>query len=233
MDDRIEGRQSRKLNQFARIRGSGEQIATLLLLITRGTFGEDEQREYINASCAGIQIMTAEETGDYVSNYADVRVYELTDEREEILLKKQTECTFMWTNSQAEPVGVIMNFVWRKGSIWLTATKQRARIPAIRARPRVAVAITSRGTDIGISQAITYKGTAVLHEDAQTNAWLNTELANAVRPAGSDEALSFAQHLANSPGRLAIEVIPDKKISFDSYSLFKNSPTGPSKSMLD
>jgi len=177
--------------------------------------------------------MTSEKEDEYVDNYADVTVYALTDEREEMLVKKQTECTFMWTNSQAEPVGVIMNFVWRKGSIWLTATKQRARISAIRARPRVAVAITSRGTNIGISQAITYKGTAVLHEDAETNAWMNTELANAVRPAGSTEAASFAQHLANSPGRLAIEVIPDKKISFDSYSLFKNSPTGMSKSMLD
>ena len=70
--------------------------------------------------------MTTEETSEYVSNYADVTVYALTDEGEETLLKKQTECTFMWTNSQGEPVGVIMNFVWRKGSIWLTATKQRA-----------------------------------------------------------------------------------------------------------
>jgi hypothetical protein len=148
--------------------------------------------------------MTTEETSEYVSNYADVTVYALTDEGEETLLKKQTECTFMWTNSQGEPIGVIMNFVWRKGSIWLTATKQRARIPAIRARPRVAIAVTSRGTNIGISQAITYKGTAVLHEGAETNAWMNRELANAVRPSGSDEAASFAQHLANSPGRLVI-----------------------------
>ncbi|MDG1231094.1 MAG: pyridoxamine 5'-phosphate oxidase family protein [Pseudomonadales bacterium] len=177
--------------------------------------------------------MPTEETSEYVSNYADVTVYPLTDDKEAILHEKQTECTFMWTNSQGEPVGVIMNYVWRKGSIWLTATKQRARIPAIRARPRVAVAITSRGTNIGISQAITYKGTAVLHEDAETIMWMNTELANAVRPAGSEQAASFAQHLANSPGRLAIEVIPDKKISFNSDSLFKNSPTGPSKSMLD
>ena len=177
--------------------------------------------------------MKTEGKGEYVNNYADVTVYPLTEEGEATLLKKQTECTFMWTNSQGEPIGVIMNFVWRKGSIWLTATKQRARIPAITARPRVAIAVTSRGTNIGISQAITYKGTAVLHEDSETNAWMNRELANAVRPSGSDEAASFAQHLANSPGRVVIEVIPDKKISFDSDSLFKNSPTGPSKSMLD
>jgi hypothetical protein len=102
--------------------------------------------EFTNGNCSGTRIMTTEETGEYVNNYADVTVDELTHEREATLLAKQTECTFMWTNSQGEPVGVIMNFVWRKGSIWLTATKQRARIPAIRARPRVAVAITSRGT---------------------------------------------------------------------------------------
>ena len=168
----------------------------------------------------------------YVDNYADVTVYKLTPEREAILLEKQTECTFMWTNSDNEPVGVIMNYIWRKGSIWLTATKQRKRIPAIKARPAVAVAISSRGTNIGISQAITFKGKAILHEDAETNEWMNNELANAVRPHDKEQAKAFAQHLPNSPGRLVIEVIPQKTISFDSDSLFKNSPTGPSQSQL-
>ena len=182
--------------------------------------------------------MTSNDKGDatgaeYVDNYADVTVYPLSDEREATLLEKQTECTFMWTNSKNEPVGVIMNFVWRSGSVWLTATRQRKRIAAIKARPKVAVAITSRGTNIGISQAITYKGTAVIHEDPETVAWMNTELANAVRPDDASQAKAFAEHLANSPGRLAIEVIPDKRISFDSEALFKNSPTGPSRSLLD
>jgi hypothetical protein len=35
--------------------------------------------------------MTSEKEDEYVDNYADVTVYALTDEREEMLLKKQTE----------------------------------------------------------------------------------------------------------------------------------------------
>ena len=169
---------------------------------------------------------------DYVDNYADVSDYALTDDRETNLLDKQTECTFMWTNAQAEPVGVIMNYVWHDGKVWVTATRQRARIAAIEARPKVAVAISSRGTDIGISQAITFKGTAIIHDDPETNNWMNRTLANKVRPDSVEQADAFAQHLTNSPGRVAIEIMPNKKISFDSDSLFKDSPTGPSRSQL-
>ena len=52
--------------------------------------------------------MKTEGKGEYVSNYADVTVYPLTEEGEATLLKKQTECTFMWTNSQGEPIGVML-----------------------------------------------------------------------------------------------------------------------------
>ena len=54
---------------------------------------------------------------------------------------------------------------------------------------------------MSIRQAITYNEIAGFHEDAATNAWINTELANAVRPAGSEQATSFVQHLASSPSR--------------------------------
>ena len=63
-------------------------------------------------------------------NYDDVSVFALSDEREETLLNKQTECCLMWTTDSGDPVGVYMNFVWAKGSFWLPATKQRARMKA-------------------------------------------------------------------------------------------------------
>ena len=50
----------------------------------------------------------------------------------ERLLNEQVECTFIWTNKAGQPFGVAMSFIWRKGSIWLTAAGTRARIPAIR-----------------------------------------------------------------------------------------------------
>ena len=174
----------------------------------------------------------SDDAKDYVDEYEDVSVFELSGEREETLLTKQTECTFMWTNAQGEPVGVIMNYVWRNGSFWLTATRRRKRIAAIEARPRVAIAISSRGTNIGISQSITYKGTAVLHDDDETKQWLYRELADAVRPNDADQAAAFAEHL-DSPGRVVIEIVPDTRIGFDSDSMFKNSPAGKSQTHVE
>ena len=169
---------------------------------------------------------------DYVDNYEDMTNFALSDEQETTLLEKQTECSFMWTNSQGDPVGVIMNYIWRKGGFWLTATRSRARIPAIEARPRVALTISSRGTTIPLCQALTYKGTAILHDDEETNQWLNTELSSALRPHDASQAAAFAEFLAASEGRVVIEVVPDKKISFNTEPLFRNSPAGPSPSYL-
>ncbi|MDG1267777.1 MAG: hypothetical protein P8O03_15800 [Ilumatobacter sp.] len=169
-------------------------------------------------------------SGDkYVDDYEDVSGYHLGEGDEQLLVEKQTECTFMWTNSQAEPVGVVVNYVFRKGAVWVTCTRMRKRIKAIEARPRVAISISSRGTSIGRSMAVTYKGSAVIHSDEATNQWMNTELANAVRPGNPEQAAAFAEHLSNSHERVAIEIVPDQRIGFDSASLFANSPAGPSQ----
>ena len=162
---------------------------------------------------------------EYVSSYDDVSIFDLSDERETTLLNTQTECTFMWTTRDGDPVGVIMNFVYEDGRFWLTCTRRRKRVPAIEARPRVAVAISSRGTDIGISQAITYKGNAIVHEDPEVAAWFYPTLAARVRPGDADKQAAFVSHL-EGPDRVVIEIIPDTRIGFDSESMFKNSPAG-------
>ena len=167
----------------------------------------------------------------YVDSYEDVSMYALADEREQTLLDTQTECTFMWTTSDGDPVGVIMNFVERDGHFWLTCTRRRKRVPAVEARPRVAIAISSRGTDIGISQAVTYKGNAVVHDDADTKAWFYPALAAKVRPDSTAKQEAFVHHL-DSPGRVVIEIVPDKRIGFDSENMFKNSPAGSTTSKI-
>ena len=107
----------------------------------------------------------SDDEAGYADSYEDVSMFTLSSDREATLLDTQTECTFMWTTSTGDPVGVIMNFVYHDGAFWLTCTRRRKRVPAIETRPRVAVAISSRGTDIGISQAVTYKGTATVLDD--------------------------------------------------------------------
>lgn len=162
---------------------------------------------------------------EYTDSYEDVSKFTLSGDREQTLLDKQTECTFMWTTSAGDPVGVIMNFVYLDDAFWLTCTRRRKRVPAIEARPRVAVAITSRGTDIGISQAVTYKGDAEVLDDPETLAWFYPILAAKVRPGDPDKQAAFAAHL-DSPGRVVIKITPDARIGFDSEAMFANSPAG-------
>ena len=164
---------------------------------------------------------------DYVDSYEDVSMFVLSDEREQALLDTQTECVFMWTTDAGDPVGVYMNFVERDGSFWLTCTRRRKRVRALEKRPRGSVAVSSRGTDIGISQAVTYKGDVVIHDDPGKLAWMYRALAEKVRPGDPAKQDAFVHHL-DSPGRVVLELRPDTRIGFDSEAMFANSPAGPS-----
>lgn len=167
----------------------------------------------------------------YVSSYDDVSVFSLDDERERDLLDAQTECCFMWSTAAGEPLGVIMNFVAHDGRFWTTCTRRRLRVAAVEARPRVALAISSRGTDIGISQAVTYRGTATVHEDDATKAWFYPMLAAKVRPGRVDQQEAFVHHL-DTAGRVVIEIVPDVRIGFDAERMFRGSPAGETQSKL-
>ncbi len=168
---------------------------------------------------------------EYVDSYEDVSVFALETDREQTLLDAQTECCFMWSTSAGDPVGVIMNYVAKNGHFWLTCTRRRKRVPAIEARPRVAIAISSRGTDIGVSQTVTYKGNAIVHEDDDTKAWFYPALAAKVRPDSNEQQAAFVHHL-DTPGRVVIEIVPDKRIGFDAEQMFRNSPAGSSRSKV-
>ena len=172
-----------------------------------------------------------EHEGEYTDSYEDVSVFTLSGDREATLLDTQTECTFMWTTSTRDPVGVIMNFVYRDDAFWLTCTRRRKRVPAIEARPRVAIAISSRGTDIGISQAVTYKGDATVLDDRATLDWFYPILAAKVRPGNESAQEAFVHHL-DSPGRVVIRIDPDTRIGFDSEAMFANSPAGSTSTKI-
>lgn len=167
----------------------------------------------------------------YVASYEDVTVFALDDERERALLDAQTECTFMWTTDSGAPVGVIMNYLVHDDRFWLTCTRRRKRVAAVEARPRVALAITSRGTDIGVSQAVTYQGVATVHDSADVKAWFYPALAARVRPESEERQRAFVEHL-DTDGRVVIEVVPGRRIGFDAENMFKNSPAGPSRTKV-
>lgn len=172
-----------------------------------------------------------EQQGEFVDSYEDVSTFALDDEREHVLHAAQTECTFMWTTKEGDPVGVIMNYLERDGSFWLTCTRRRKRVAAVEARPRVAMAVSSRGTNIGVSQAVTYKGDAIVHDDDATKAWFYPALAARVRPESAERQEAFVHHL-DTPGRVVIEIRPTARIGFDAENMFKDSPAGPSRTKV-
>ena len=77
---------------------------------------------------------------NHAEDYEDVIQYLLDADKEQELREMQRECTFMWTNKQGEPVGVIMSYLDTGGGrLWLTGSEQRARFSAIRRDPRTCV----------------------------------------------------------------------------------------------
>ena len=163
------------------------------------------------------------ETG--MQGYEDVTLYTLSDEREQELLQKQVECNFIWTNKEGHGMGVIMNYVARNGSIWLTATSQRPRIKALRRDPRATVVITSMGTDMGAGKQLTYKGRVVLHEDQETKDWFYPAMGAIISPYPAPTVEAAIKHL-DTPLRVIIELIPEKAIKFDGDRISKASYDG-------
>ena len=160
-----------------------------------------------------------------MQGYEDVTMYQLSDEREQELLAKQIECNFIWTNKDGHGLGVIMNYVAKDGSVWLTATKQRARIKALKRDPRASVVISSMGTDMGAGKQITYKGRVVLHEDQATKDWFYPAMANIISPYPAPTVEAAIEHL-DTPLRVIIELIPEKAIKFDGDAISKASYDG-------
>lgn len=120
-------------------------------------------------------------------------------------------------------MGVIVNFIFREGRFWLTASDQRPRIASVRRDPRVSIAVSSKGSGIPVSRSLTYKGACVLHDDRQTLDWFVPAFSTAMRPDSPDTAAAFAAHL-DSPGRLVLEVVPEKRIGYDAAKMWRAAP---------
>jgi general stress protein 26 len=147
-------------------------------------------------------------------DYEDVTMYTLDPDVEEQLLLAHNECTFIWSNKEGWPVGVIMSYVWRNGRFWLTASSQRARVAAVRRDPRVCIVVTSTGSPMPRNKAITWKGTCVLHDSREVKDWFYPQLAAALNPGDPVRAAQFTSFL-DSPRRVIFEVTPTQRIGYD------------------
>ncbi len=159
-------------------------------------------------------------TTDHPENYEDVTVYGLDDDTEERLLLEHNECTFIWSNKEGWPVGVIMSYVWRDGCFWLTASSQRARIAAVRRDPRVCVVVTSTGSPLPRNKTVTWKGLCTLHDDQATKDWFYPALSTAINPLDPVRAEAF-QSFLDSPRRVILKVEPTERIGYDGAKMGK------------
>lgn len=157
-----------------------------------------------------------------IDDYEDVALYPLDDETREQILLDQNECTFIWGPKDHWAVGVLMTYVWREGSFWLTCTAQRKRVAAIRRDPRVSIAVSSIGTSVGPAKSITAKGRCELHDDDETKAWAYPAIAAAIMP-GQEKFQELFVEMLDSERRLVFEVIPEKWITFDSAKMMAAS----------
>ena len=156
---------------------------------------------------------------EHPENYEDVTVYGLDDDVEAEMLHAQNECTFIWSNKEGWPVGVIMSYVFLDGKFWLTATSQRARISAVRRDPRVCIVVTSTGSKMARNKTVTYKGTCTIRDDQAPKEWFYPALAAALQEDPKRRAV-FAKFL-DSPRRVVLEVAPTQRIGYDGGKMGK------------
>ena len=169
---------------------------------------------------------------DDFDSYRDLTGYGLDRNREEELLRRQKECTFMWTNKSGEPVGVIMTFLAAKGKIWLAVTEQRARVAAVRRDPRTCIAISSAGLpDWGTGKTVTYKGTTKVHahDSPVVAGWLFHDYVAKLNGEGNHERIDFMTSVLDIPERVVFEFTPGKRISYDGDRMAALTPGASGK----
>ena len=154
--------------------------------------------------------------------YEDLAPFALGEADREALLRAQSECTLCWQTRDGSPMAVIMAYVWNEGRVWLTATRQRKRIPAIRRNPVCAVVVTSVGSTEPPGRTVTIKGPCTIHENDATKAWFYPALAQKVVPVEGPAQDAFREHL-DSPQRVVLEVVPEKWLTCDAAQMMGES----------
>jgi len=152
---------------------------------------------------------------NFIKNYEDVTKYGLDEADELKMIEQQNECVFCWTTADGSSMAVIMSYLEYDGKFWLTASRQRKRIPAIRRDPRVCIVITSTGAPMGTGKTVTYKGIATLHDDRPTKEWFYQALAERLRADRGPDAVKLFAKFLDSPRRIVISVEKGLRVGYD------------------
>ncbi len=149
------------------------------------------------------------------TNYDDVSIYPLEQEKIERLLQLQSEAAVLWSTQDGWPMGVMHRFVYADGRFWVTCAGQRKRVPALKKRDKSAIIVSSEGTALGRDQTLTAKCRAIVHEDnPEVKGWFYHALAMKLQNGEPEKVATFEQFL-DTPTRVIIELVPQKWITYD------------------
>lgn len=153
-----------------------------------------------------------------MASLEEVSQYPLDDDQRERLFALQRVCSVCWTTRDGWPVGVTHRYLWARDRIWVTTSRQRARVTALRDRPQSCVIISGDGTELGPDRTITLKTLCTVHDDRETLEWFFDEFSRAVVP--DDEAQRAGlRHMLDTPRRVVLELEPVQAISYDGAKL--------------
>ncbi|UMG91220.1 hypothetical protein [Nocardioides sp. TF02-7] len=74
------------------------------------------------------------------------------------LLDTQTECTFVYTNEDGWPCGVVMSYIQVDGVFWLTAVEGRGHVRALARDQRVSIVVSSAGSGLPGRRMLSVRG---------------------------------------------------------------------------
>src|SRR5690606_9904717 len=143
------------------------------------------------------------------------------------LFAEQTECVLSFLEDGL-PTAVVMSYqVDDQGHFWLATVEGRRQVRGIDADPRVALVVSSTGTELAGRRMVAFRGRARVHRDRAVVMDRVRRLAPRLAPDDTDAFI----RLLDSPGRVVIEVVPTKvTASHDSTLLAGDGRGGPARS---
>ena len=147
------------------------------------------------------------------TEYADLRAMRLSAADLAELVGRGGECVFAWTTKAADPMAVMVSYVYRDDKFWTTSVATRARIQALAARPQSAIVLNNGG------HSATFKGLPTLHRHGDQDwgdiaSWFLPALAGTDCRPNHPIAQQFERSL-NTAHQVIVETTAELVVSFD------------------
>ena len=120
------------------------------------------------------------------------------------LLGAQTECTFIFSDAEGHPCGVVMSFFEEAGVFWLTAVEGRHQVQGLDRDPHCSIVVSSAGSGLPGRRMLSIRGEGTVHRDDETKQWFLDQFTTRLQPA---DPVSWRK-LLDSPKRVVFEVRP-------------------------